>query len=463
VFTPRRKNDKQKMATAILGREIEMQRMALRRRWRAASAVAVLVMSGTAEAQVQAPAQTASEAIAPAPGPATTPGWTAFVDQLRDLPERILARLPEDRRQDPWVRQEVGRLALAALAARSLEAISSDVDNPVFLPSLNQTLNVYQPNSDTIYKQAPIDPQGSYRLRGTRGSLRIFKIGQLSASGSGGTGPVVPLSYFDFNTVPVDADGKYDVLLSPVRPAGYAGAWWKLEPQAHELVVRQVAADWSREKDPTIAIERLDKSSLRPRESAASLRKRLDELAERTARTALFIVGVPGDLRKEGYVNKLKVFDVISGMGGLFGQFYYHGAYDLKNDEALILEAKVPEKCGYYSTILTNDLFETTDWVNNQSSLNDTQSRVDKDGVLRIVIAARDPGVPNWLDTAGNATGVVQGRWTDCTAQPMPSLRKVALADVRKALPRDTPVVSPQERDRQLRDRRAAFLQRILW
>jgi hypothetical protein len=45
----------------------------------------------------------------------------------------------------------------------------------------------------------------------------------------------------------------------------------------------------------------------------------------------------------------------------------------------------------------------------------------------------------------------------------MPSLRKVALADVRKALPRDTPVVTPQERDRQLRDRRAAFLQRILW
>ncbi|MBS0475117.1 MAG: hypothetical protein JSR28_08190, partial [Proteobacteria bacterium] len=113
--------------------------------------------------------------------------------------------------------------------------------------------------------------------------------------------------------------------------------------------------------------------------------------------------------------------------------------------------------------ILTNDLFGTTDWVNNQSSLNDTQSRVDKDGVLRIVIAARDPGVPNWLDTAGNATGVVQGRWTDCTAQPMPSLRKVALADVRKALPKDTPVVTPQERDRQLRDRRAAFLQRILW
>ena len=100
---------------------------------------------------------------------------------------------------------------------------------------------------------------------------------------------------------------------------------------------------------------------------------------------------------------------------------------------------------------------------NNQSSLNDTQSRIDKDGMLRIVISAKDPGVPNWLDTAGHATGVVQGRWTDCNAQPMPTMTKVKLADERTHLPKDTPSVSTEDRDRQLRDRRAAFLQRILW
>lgn len=418
-------------------------------RW-AGTAVAALVLGCAAGAQAQEAAP-------------TTPGWSAFVDQLRDLPGQILAKLPENQRNDPHIQQEVGRLALEALAARSLEAISADVDNPVFLPSLNQTLNVYQPNSDTIYKQTAVDGAGSYRLRGTRGSLRIFKMGQLSRTGPSGNEKVVPLAYGDFNALPVDADGKYDVLLSPARPEGYTGAWWKLEPQANGLVIRQVAADWVKERDPTIAIERLDKPTLRPRESAASLRRRLDALGQETADTALFIVGVPGELRKEGFVNKLKVFDVISGMGGLFGQFYYHGAYDLKDDEALILEAKVPSKCGYYSTILTNDLFETTDWVNNQSSLNDAQSRVDKDGMLRIVISAKDPGVPNWLDTAGNATGVVQGRWTDCNAQPMSALTKVKLADVRKHLPKDTPTVTAEERDRQLRDRRAAFLQRILW
>src|SRR3546814_18709948 len=87
--------------------------------------------------------------------------------------------------------------------------------------------------------------------------------------------------------------------------------------------------------------------------------------------------------------------------------------YQLAPDEALLVEAKVPETCGYWSLILTDDVYETTDWVNNHSSLNDAQARVDKDGLFRAVISAQDPGVPNWLDTAGNASGAVQGRWLD--------------------------------------------------
>src|SRR3546814_7205853 len=82
-------------------------------------------------------------------------------------------------------------------------------------------------------------------------------------------------------------------------------------------------------------------------------------------------------------------------MTGLVGQFYYEGAYQLAPDEALLVEAKVPETCGYWSLILTDDVYETTDWVNNHSSLNDAQARVDKDGLFRAVISAQDPGVPN--------------------------------------------------------------------
>src|SRR3546814_9531355 len=70
-------------------------------------------------------------------------------------------------------------------------------------------------------------------------------------------------------------------------------------------------------------------------------------------------------------------------------------------DEALIVEAEVPTQCGYASLILTNDIYETTDWYNNQASLNNAQWRVDGDGILRVVVSAKDPCVPNWLDTSG--------------------------------------------------------------
>jgi len=166
--------------------------------------------------------------------------------------------------------------------------------------------------------------------------------------------------------------------------------------------------------------------------------------------------------RPQGYVNKLKVLDV-SQMGGLEGQFYYEGAYELRDDEALIVEAKVPAKCIYRSLVLTNELYETTDWYNNHSSLNDSQAKPDRDGVLRIVVSANDPGVPNWVDTAGYPRGVVQGRWTRCDTAPVPSVRKVAFTELRSLLPSDTPIVTPAQREVVIRERGSALQQRPLW
>jgi hypothetical protein len=168
------------------------------------------------------------------------------------------------------------------------------------------------------------------------------------------------------------------------------------------------------------------------------------------------------ELREEGYVNKFKIFDVTQ-MSGLVGQFYYEGAYELADGEALISEVKVPESYKYWSIILTNELYETTDWYNNQSSLNDMQGLVDDDGVFRTVISARDPGVHNWLDTSGYPSGAIQGRWFEASEKPMPTLRKVQLANVLEHLPKSTKLVSPQQRAHVLRDRRLAAQMRIIW
>jgi hypothetical protein len=85
------------------------------------------------------------------------------------------------------------------------------------------------------------------------------------------------------------------------------------------------------------------------------------------------------------------------------------------------------------------------------------------DGMLRVVVSAKGPGIANWLDTAGYPTGAVQGRWTHCDAQPIKSVLKVALKDLRKSLPRDTRLITTAEREELIRERRFELQQRPLW
>jgi len=55
---------------------------------------------------------------------------------------------------------------------------------------------------------------------------------------------------------------------------------------------------------------------------------------------------------------------------------------------------------------------------------------------VRIVISARDPGVVNWLDTAGVARGVALLRWYFTSAYPAPAAPARALRRARLAAPR---------------------------
>lgn len=386
-------------------------------------------------------------------------GWDDFVESLRTLPDRMLAKLPEAMQADRQVRQEIGRLALESLTSTGIEAIGGDGDFPTFLPTINQLLNVGQPNADTLYRAASITPGGSYRMRGKRGSLNQIKIGQVvprnAETGSG-------RAYLDVNELAVDADGRFDVLISPTRPEGHDGDWWELGPNAYMLMLRMVSADWTNEQAPTFSIERIDRPMGRPRTSAADLEGRLKKLTRMTDVMALMFVDHVEQLRAEGFTHKFKIFDV-SMTGGLVGQFYYECAYDLTDDEALIIEVKEPAICPYRSLILTNDIYETTDWYNNHACLNNAQAATDSDGVLRIVVSAKDPGVKNWLDTSGYPTGAIQGRWTDCDSQPIPTIRKVALSDVVASLPAGTAMVTQEERDAIIRERRLALQQRPHW
>jgi Protein of unknown function (DUF1214) len=388
--------------------------------------------------------------------------WDALVEGLRPLGGQMMARLPARLRDDPQVVQESLRLLMGGLQRALTDAIIGDPRHPFFVPELSITQNIFQPNADTVYKSAMIDGAGSYRIKGNRGTTRMFVLAQLGPD-TIRTGKHAPaLFQYDFDDLALDRHGDFDVIISQKRPADWEGDWWELSPNAEKFMIRIVGCDWGLERESRIGIDRLDVPASAGRRSATDLSHRLSEIATITRNCAMAFPDKVEQIRAAGHINTLNVVDFAQ-MTGLARQSYYEGAYDLADDEALITEVKIPAKVDYWSLILTNELYETTDWMNNQSSLNAAQAHVDSDGIFRAVISARDPGVANWLDTSGFARGAVQGRWFGADERPTPTMVKVKLAEVVGKLPKGTKMMSAKERDAAMRERRLRAHQRVIW
>jgi hypothetical protein len=78
------------------------------------------------------------------------------------------------------------------------------------------------------------------------------------------------------------------------------------------------------------------------------------------------------------------------------------------------------------------------------------------------VVAHRDPGVANWLDTAGHSEGPIILRCVRTETAPVPTTRVVPMADVAAALPPGTRRVSPEERAAVMDARRLAVSKRFV-
>jgi hypothetical protein len=86
---------------------------------------------------------------------------------------------------------------------------------------------------------------------------------------------------------------------------------------------------------------------------------------------------------------------------------------------------------------------------------------VDDDGVLRTVIAHEDPGVANWLDTAGHSVGPIILRCVRTETAPVPTMRLVKFSELEKAVPAVTHRVTPDERRTIMAARRLAVSNRF--
>ncbi len=373
--------------------------------------------------------------------------------------QELLALLADP--ADPQAGAEAERLFWMALASGWFTAFA-DPDFPDFVPAVNTHIHCVGTNPDFIYASASIDGAGSYVLSGTRGA-GLFLLLDIAAGGLGVMDTLGrSLGLLDFDRLNLDGQGRFSLLLSAERPADWTGDWRQLDPAARSLTLRQASYDWGAGNEARIAIERTDKAHSPRRRSAADIAERLAALAAYPKRLAGMALGFMAGQRAKNLWNRLE-HDDWAGQGGVQGQHYYQGLFKLEPGKALVLETELPDTVRYWNVQLSDMLWNSVDWMNRQSSLNGGQARIDSDGRFRAVIALEDPGVPNWLDPGGNSEGAIMLRWTEASSGPEPVLRLVDLADLRSELPPDTPSVSPDEREGQLRARRRSVQWRRRW
>jgi hypothetical protein len=136
------------------------------------------------------------------------------------------------------------------------------------------------------------------------------------------------------------------------------------------------------------------------------------------------------------------------------------GRWELRPGEALIVEVEPPEGI-YWSFSIGNPWWETIHYGRHQSSLNAHQAVTDSDGLVRVVLCAEDPGVANWLDTAGHSNGPIILRCVRTKTAPTPTTRLVPFDDIQAELPSDTKMVTADERTSILAARRRAVRERF--
>ncbi len=401
-------------------------------------------------------------------------------------------------------------------------AFHEDPVRPAFRNALSIINRATIDNADAIYFYAPIDGRETYVLRGQLGDTRhwrgeqpaptgpkaphyvIFEVSHGDMAGDSGDlrenrpGVKARTGLLDSSEIQVDADGTFEILLAPQRPDGHTGNFistlkvlsrphpddpdYPKQRYASYISGRQLFYDWEREAAIHFSMTQLGAEGTAPPEytpdqAAAELRRCGDIVQGQMHYWNAFwtiLMGTygerPGTLPGVGYPgrNAFNQMNAASGAtaGGMSTNLYAGAVWQLEPDEALIIENRIKLAPNYIGFQLGNLWGESIEYGNNMGSLNGFQSEVDPDGVIRLVLAHRDPGVPNWLDTTGHREGFLTPRWAYSQQPPQeqwPSIscRKVKFDEIRQQLPDTTGTVTPEERREQIRIRQAHVLKRF--
>jgi hypothetical protein len=366
--------------------------------------------------------------------------WEAFCRDLAAAGRAVLD-FPLETAESDALRAEGFRYLLGLVRSGLYNALElAEPEAPRWIRNPDSQAKWGAENPDNQYLWARVDPRAAYRVFGERRNVYDFLLEVKEGHMQLGDDRV--FTAVTARDLHFDEEGRFSLLLAPEKPAGHAGDFVPLHPDGSYLQVRQYLLDWARESPASFFIERIGGAAPRAL-TAAAMADRLDLAGEWTLTTTRFWIDWVEQLRRgwrPGQIAPARRF-----VGGAPDIYYGNDWFKLGDGEALIFESEPPD-ARYWQIELCDPWFKTLEFASRQTSLNHLQAHIDGDGRFRCVIAHQDPGVPNWLDTAGNREGMIQYRWIWTRTNPQPSLRCVPLAELPQHLPASTPRITGEQR-----------------
>jgi len=370
--------------------------------------------------------------------------WSEFCGQLQRAGKRVFKdHNPSSgmHRVDAYrfLTQNLGQAFDLALETR-------DTGYPVLHTFCGPTRKLGGDCADFTYQQAWIDGHSTYRLTGTRGASRFFNV---TVQGRRAPGPGAlhepfgdtPEGNLLGHQLVIGEHGDLELYIGgPERGPN----WLPTTPESRKLFIRQGFDHWD-ELPAQLRIERVDMASPKPLPAPADMVEAMRWAGE-------FVTGLMSDWPEFPFAYggvdadhpnsfpRVGATNADRRRGRAAANMYW----ELAADEALIIEFDAHDGLWMFTNM--GVFFNSMDYLYRPVSYTPSRTRIDGDGRIRLVMAHRDPGVHNWLDTQGFERGNLTYRHMLEGEPAALDTRMVKHDELPGALPDDTATVSAEQR-----------------
>jgi hypothetical protein len=329
----------------------------------------------------------------------------ALLDEMRDLERRTLDSpnmLPDEQS-----RAEVYKWIFSITQVAFDCFVWGDPEKPRWVDIVGPYKKWGGDNADAFYQFVPVDPRRTYRVSGRKGNAVYMSLTVYGGPNDGHYSERIVGSAND-KTMSFDDDGEFVLWMGPTRPEAAAPhePWIELAPDAVVAITRDYLADPNNERRIEWRIECIDGATVwRETEAdlAARFTKALTWLKDQSAITPIPL-GTPNHIDPP-YPVPAVTFGWAAGDAA-----YAMGSFQLADGEALVLRGRSPE-CAFWNICLWNTLLHTYNSAYDRVTINGFQVEYEPDGSWEVVVAAEDPGHPNWISTQGHDAGRIWFRW----------------------------------------------------